>query len=60
MKLSKLIIFELSILDFLVVIETNVKGGYEQKSSYYYVSWQATFVFCFSVEIRLEELLASC
>ena len=34
---AKLIIFGLSILDFSVVIETNVKGWHEQKSTYYYV-----------------------
>ena len=60
MKLSKMIIFGLSILDFSVVVETKVKGWHEQKSTYYFVKWQATFVFCFSVEIKLEELLASC
>ena len=57
---AKLIIFRLSILDFSVVIETNVKGWHEQKSTCYYVRWQATFVFYFSIEIRLEEPLASC
>ena len=60
MKLSKMIIFGLSILDFSVVIDTKVKGWHGQKSTYYFVWWQATFVSCFSVEIRLEELLDSC
>ena len=36
MKLSKIIIFGLSILDFSVVIDTKVKGWHEQKSTYYF------------------------
>ena len=64
MKLSKLIIFGLSILDFSVLIKTNVKGWHEQKSTYNYVTWQATFIFCFSIEIsvtpRPDEVHSTC